>query len=148
MGFKFQIVTPEKIVHASVADSVSVPTFEGEITILQNHMPLISAVKVGVLRVKHKNEEIFMAVDGGILKMDKGGLIILASSAEKADELIEEQIRKAQEEAKHAIATKKTDSVEFTQAMAMLERESAKLKALRRYKGARRNSGMSQNIGE
>jgi len=137
MSFKFQIITPEKIVHAGMADAVSVPTFEGEITILSNHMPLISAVKVGVLRVKHGKEESFMAVDGGILKMDKNGLMILANSAERADEMIEEQIQRARDEAKKAMEGKRVDTVEFIQAFAALERETAKLKAFKKYKGGR-----------
>lgn len=137
MSFKFQIITPEKIIHTGAVDSVSVPTFEGEITVLEHHMPLISAVRVGVLRVKHGKEESFMAVDGGILKMDGGGLVILANSAERADEMIEEQIRRAQEEARRAMEEKRVDSAEFVQALAMLERETAKLKALRRYRGSR-----------
>lgn len=135
--FKFQIITPEKIVHTGSADAVSVPTFEGEITILQNHMPLVSAVKVGVLRVKHGKEESFMAVDGGILKMDKGGLVILANSAERADEMAEDQIQRARDEAKKAMETKRVDSAEFVQAFAMLERETARMRALKRHRGNR-----------
>ncbi|MBI5152596.1 ATP synthase F1 subunit epsilon [Candidatus Peregrinibacteria bacterium] len=143
MAFKFQIITPEKIIHTGAADSVSVPTFEGEITILSHHMPLVSAVRVGVLRVKHGKEEVFIAIDGGILKMDKGGLVILAESAQRADELIEEQIQKALDEAKKAKEAKRMDTSEFVQALAMIERETAKLKALRRYKGSRGAMGPS-----
>lgn len=145
MAFKFQITTPEKIVHTSMADSVSVPTIDGEITILSNHMPLISAVKVGVLHVKHGKDETYMAVDGGILKMDKSGLMILANSAERADELIEEQVKRAQEDAKKAMEEKRTGSVEFIQAYAMLERETAKLRAIKRSRG--RGIGPT-NIGQ
>ncbi|KKQ70432.1 MAG: ATP synthase F0F1 subunit epsilon, F-type H+-transporting ATPase subunit epsilon [Candidatus Peregrinibacteria bacterium GW2011_GWC2_39_14] len=148
MSFKFQITTPEKIVHTSMADSVSVPTVDGEITILSNHMPLISAVKIGVLHVKHGKEEIYMAVDGGILKMDKGGLMILANSAERADDLIEEQVRKAQEDAKKAMEEKRSGTVEFTQAFAALERETMKLRAIRRSRSARGGSIGASNIGE
>ncbi len=137
MSFKFQIITPEKIIRSGDADSVSVPTFEGEITILSNHMPLISAVKIGVLRVKHGKEESYLAIDGGILKMDKGGLMILANSASRADEMVEEQIQRARDEAKKAMEEKRVDSAEFMQALAMLERETAKLKAFKKYRGGR-----------
>lgn len=143
MAFKFQIITPEKIIHTGIADAVSIPTHDGEITILPHHTPLISAVKVGVLRVKHGREETFMAVDGGILKMDKGGLMILANSASRADELIEEQIRHALDEAKKAKEAKRMDTKEFMQALAMIERETTKLKALRRHKSSRGMIGPS-----
>lgn len=145
MSFKFQIVTPEKIVYTATVDAVSVPTFDGEITVMSHHVPLISAVKVGVLKVRHGKEEIFMAVDGGILKVDNGGLMILANSADRADELLEEKVEKAREEAKKAMEQKRVDSIEFTQAYALLERETAKLRAIRRHKG---RSGFSQNIGQ
>jgi len=69
MNIKFKIATPEKVVYENEIEQVSVPTMDGEITILPNHIPLVSVLKAGELRIKDKNGEQIMAVSGGFLEM-------------------------------------------------------------------------------
>ena len=65
----FKIVTPEKLVLQEEADQVSLPTPSGEITILQNHMPLVSMLSAGEIILKRDGLEIPLATSGGFLKV-------------------------------------------------------------------------------
>ena len=48
----FQIITPDKIAYDDEIDSLTLPTTEGEITILPNHIPLVTAVKPGEIMIR------------------------------------------------------------------------------------------------
>ena len=65
----FEIITPEKIVYSDKVDEVVLPTVMGEIGILPNHIPLVSILKPGELRIKKGKEEEFLAVSGGLTVM-------------------------------------------------------------------------------
>ena len=86
---KFKIATPEKVVYEkdSVAQ-VTIPTMNGEITILPNHIPLVSVVKAGELRVRDHEGEHLMAVAGGFLEVrGNNEIVILADNAERAQDI-------------------------------------------------------------
>ena len=59
-------------------ESVTVSTKDGEITVGPNHEPLISALKPGVLIVRHEGKEERFAIGGGVLETDGGKLTILS----------------------------------------------------------------------
>ena len=123
--------------YQDTVDSVSLPTPDGEITILPHHIPLVTMLGSGVVRLKKGNEEHYLSCSNGVVKIDKTGVTVLADNADMAEELIEEDIEKAREAAKKAMTMKKQDSAEFAQAVALLERETARLKTVRRHKGRR-----------
>jgi len=50
---ELKIITPEKVLYKEMVDSVSFQTMEGEITVLPGHLPIISAIKPGELRIKN-----------------------------------------------------------------------------------------------
>ncbi len=138
----FELVTPEKLVLREEVDSVSVPTTSGEITILANHVPLVSNVSAGVLHLTRGADEEDIAVYGGVIQISEGGRIrLLAETAERGHELVLEDI-----EAAHARAEKvmseaaHTNDVAFAAAAAALERETARLKTVRRHRGVRHQS--------
>lgn len=129
----FFLITPERTVYQDSVDSVSLPTPDGEITILPHHIPLITMLGPGVVRLKKANDEHFLSCSNGVVKVDKTGVTVLADSAEKADELVEEEIEKARENAHDLMLHKKRDTADFAQAVLMLEREIARLKAVKRH---------------
>lgn len=131
---QFKIVTPERIVFEDAVDAVIMPAVDGEITILPHHIPLVSLLKAGVLWIKKGNEEIPLALGGGVVEVDGRKIVILADSAERADELEEEKIEKAKEAAKKLMEEKRHDAEGFVEAQAGLEREIARLKVARKYR--------------
>lgn len=101
---KLEIVTPEKKVVETEADSVTVPTASGEAGILPNHAPLISALKPGVLSFSNRSGTERIAVGGGFVEVNGDKVSVLADTAETADEINSEKARLDREEAEKAIA--------------------------------------------
>ena len=134
---QFKIVTPERVVFEDTVDAVILPTTEGEITVLPHHLPLVTLLQAGVLRIKKGNEEIPLAVSSGVIEVDGKRVVVLADSAERVDELEEEKIEKAREEAKKLMTEKRSDTEGFAEATAALERELARLKVVRKYRRSR-----------
>lgn len=134
---EFKIVTPERVVFEDTVDAVILPTVDGEITVLPHHIPLVSLLSAGVLRIKKGAEETPLAVSSGVIEVDGKRVVVLADTAERADELEEEKIEKARQAAQKLMAEKRTDAEGFAEATAALERELARLKVARRYRKSR-----------
>ena len=103
---QLKIVTPEKLILEELVDSVTIPTTEGEITILPDHIPLIAGLASGDIVAIVNGEYIPMAVVGGFVETKKfpskqgGGndmteVTILADFAEHIGNITEEEIEKA-----------------------------------------------------
>ena len=131
---RFSLITPDRVLYEGDAESVSLPTPQGEITVLPHHIPLISIVVPGSILVRGKGEEHVFAVSRGVVEIDGQSLRILADTADRADELQEEAIEKAKQEAARLQEEKRDDVEGFAEASAIMERELAKLAALRRKK--------------
>lgn len=133
---KFEIVTPERIVLKEEAMQVTVPTKDGVITVLPHHIPLISILKPGVVEIKTiTGEREVMAVSGGFVEVLRNKIVVLADTAERAEEIdIEraEEARKRAEEIKKDMA--KQDDVQFAAIAAKIEKEFARTSAVGRWR--------------
>jgi len=127
---KLKIVTPEKVVLEETVDQVTLPTVEGEITILPDHIPLVSALKSGDIVAKKGGELIPFAVSGGFIEMRPGNeLIILADFAEHVADITESEINKAKARAVELKALQeKGEIVDFEHFQAELERSLTRVK--------------------
>lgn len=134
---KFEIITPERVVYKDEVDQVTIPTAEGEITVLPNHIPLIAVLCPGELVAKKDGKEIAMACSSGFIEVTPDKVLVLADTAEKAEELVEEEIEKARERAQKILEEKHVDTEKYTEAAAALERELARLKVARKRSRAR-----------
>jgi len=135
-SIKFEIVTPERVVLAREIIQVSVPTTSGEITILPDHIPLISVLKPGVLEIKTADNKVeIMAVSGGFLEVMCDKIVVLADTAEQAEELDEKRIEEARQRAEDRKKdASDIDEVQFANIAAQLEKELARLKALNKWR--------------
>ena len=135
-SIKFEIATPEKVLMKEEILSVSVPTTSGEVTILPDHIPLISILKSGVLEIHLLDGSIsLMSVSGGFLEVLKNKIVILADTAEKAEELDEQRIKEAREKAEEMRKSDQAkDEVEFTNIAARIEKELARERALNKWR--------------
>lgn len=132
-----KIVTPERIVFEGKAESLSVMTESGEITVLPDHIPLVTTLRPGEMRLKQNGEENLMVVSTGFLEVRPDNqIIVLADTAERVEELELEKIEKAREEARRILEEKRSiDDVAAASATAALERELARYKvALKKKK--------------
>jgi len=131
---KFKIVTPERTVFEEQVDQITLPTQEGEITVLPNHIPLISVLASGELVAKKNGEEVAMAVSGGMVEVRKNEITILADTAERAEEI---DISRAEEAKARAEKLKEeriqADEAQYATAAALLEKNLARIRVARKH---------------
>jgi F-type H+-transporting ATPase subunit epsilon len=108
MPLTLEIVTPDARVYSDTIDTVVIPTVEGEVGILPGHIPLLTQVEHGELRVTKGGQTSYLAVSGGFAEVEGDRVHILAEQAineEKIDEkAVEEALKRAEKEladAKH-----------------------------------------------
>ena len=93
--FKVEIVNPEKSFFSKEdVTEVVVPAFEGEMGILKDHIPIISFLKPGIIKVLRQSEEESYFIEDGILEFKENNLSILTSSIIKVSDLSKEKIDK------------------------------------------------------
>tara|TARA_B100001029_G_scaffold29017_1_gene21265 strand:- start:300 stop:692 length:393 start_codon:yes stop_codon:yes gene_type:complete len=93
--FKVEIVNPEKSFFSKEdVTEVVVPAFEGEMGILKDHIPIISFLKPGIIKVLRQSEEESYFIEDGILEFKENNLSILTSSIIKVSDLTKEKIDK------------------------------------------------------
>lgn len=105
MPLTLDIVTPEARVYSDTIDTVVLPTVEGEVGILPGHIPLLTRVANGELRVTKNGHTALLAVGGGFAQVDGDRVQVLAESAieeSKIDANAVEQAMRRAEEALHA----------------------------------------------
>lgn len=134
----YTIVTPERIVQEGEADSMSVMTAMGEITVLPHHVPLLALMKAGEMRIKHQGKEELLATSTGMFEVRQdGSVVVLADTAEQSEELELAAIEAAKKRAEDALKEiRNRNDVEYADAAAHLERELARYRvALKKGKG-------------
>ncbi len=134
---KVDITTPDESVFSGEAVSVSLPTMDGEITILEHHIPLVSIVVPGTAVIRDREGEHLMAVTRGVIEIDGTGVKILVQSADRVEGLEEAAIEAAKARAEALMKEKHDDIEGFAEATALLERELAKLQVVRRNRSKR-----------
>ena len=122
-----EIVTPEKKVLSEAVDAVTVPTASGEVGILQNHAPLISYLKPGVLSYTKAGATERMVIAGGFLEVSQNNVSILADVAETASEINVEQARAERDEAQRELGAMKVSYDETEAERERLETAQARL---------------------
>lgn len=137
---KFEIVTPEKTVLKEEIVEVTIPTMEGEITILPKHMPIVGIIKPGVLEIKTADGRQEVAcVNGGFVEVLRNKVVILADSAERACDIDFEKAEEARKKAEAAMKEVRIEDTErFANISGALARELAKTKAVQRWKNVKR----------
>ena len=134
MALQIKIITPERVVLEETVDAVTLPTAMGEITVLPHHIPLVALLETGVMTLKKGATETHLASSGGFVEvLPESRVNILADSAERAEELSWEKVEEAKRAAEKILAGKRyTDESGQAAALGSLERELARLKAIRR----------------
>ncbi len=131
-----QIITPEKIAYKDKADQITLPTGDGEITVMANHIPLISTMKHGELVIKNDGKEIPMAVCNGFIEVRGNCIIIMSDIAERVEEIDEQKAKEAKKRAQDLLKEKdRLSDVAFADATAILEKSLARIRVARKRKG-------------
>ena len=129
-GIKLDIVTVERAVYSDDVDAVIAPGVEGKLGILPHHTPLMTTLQAGELRVRKGQEVISLAISGGFLEIRPDKVVVLADSAERADEIDIARAEQARRRAQKRLAEKRVPGVDDARAEAALRRSLARLKVV------------------
>ena len=102
-NFSLEIISPEKIILSEKVNSVTMPSFEGEMTILQDHIPLITFLRPGIVRIEGSKESEYF-VEEGTVEFSNNTLIILSSTIIPLENIKSENLSKMIEESKALLA--------------------------------------------
>lgn len=127
-----QIVTIERKIYEDKVDSVALPTPDGEIGILSNHIPLVVALSEGELKIKKGERTDFLACSGGFARIHPDSILVLADAAEHAEEIDIERADKARKKALETMKMAKVGKPEYAVAAAALRRSIIRLKVARK----------------
>lgn len=132
---KIEIITPEKVSYSEEADQVSLPTAEGEITILPNHIYLLTQLLPGELSIRKGDQTIVMASGGGFAEITGNKVSIATDLALKSEEINEKQAEEARKRAEEAMKDReRLSEEEFALTAASLQKSLAQLRVKRRHR--------------
>ncbi|MCA9817699.1 MAG: ATP synthase F1 subunit epsilon [Candidatus Obscuribacterales bacterium] len=127
--FKLNIITPERVVLETEAEKLTATAVDGELTILPNHEPLVTALGIDILRYTKDGVEESAAVIGGILEVNNEEVHVLSNVAELGVEIDQARANDAKARAE-AEKTQKTDKLDTYLTEMALARAIARLKAV------------------
>lgn len=131
---KFKIVTSEKTVYEDEVDQATFMTSDGQITILPNHRSYITSLMSGEAVIKKNREEISLSISGGFIEFHDNTLIVLADTAERAEEIDlkrAEEARARAEELKNQVIS--IDDEEYAHVAAAIQKESARIRVAKKH---------------
>jgi len=133
-----EIVTAERTVFEGDVDMVLAPGIEGQLGILPKHAPLMTSLTFGELVIHRENQpDEFIAIGGGFMEVGPEHVIILADSAERAEEIDIAAAEEARQRAQQTMEQKQREDVDFVRAEAALRRSAIRLKVARRRRRPR-----------
>ena len=125
---KLKIITQEKVVFEGDVDEVYTKGIDGEFGILKGHIPVMSALDIGVTRARIGNSEKKFTTMGGILQFKDDECLILTTLAESGEDIDEARARDALERAKRRLKNAEA-RIDAKRAEAAIARAEARLKA-------------------
>ena len=135
MPIRCEIVSQDRMVFQGDADIVIIPGAMGEMGILPGHAPLLSSLKLGVIRVKHGSKEDVFTVTGGFVEVQPDIVTVMADAAENVEEIDVERAKKAMQRAEKLLEEyKDTDAENYLRIQAALRRSDLRLKTVDQYR--------------
>lgn len=106
----FEIVTPDGVIFEDQVDEISLPTSEGQITILPHHIPLYSKLSEGEAKIKKHGKETIVAILGGVVEVGENNVSILSDYAIHAESIVMAHAEEAKKRAEEALREKKSEA--------------------------------------
>ena len=106
-NFKLEIISPEKIIYSHDAKMVTLPSYEGDMSVLKNHISIITFLRPGIIKAQKKEgsfEEFF--VQDGTVEYFNDNLVVLSASAINTKDLSKEFLENLNDDTKNKLAEK------------------------------------------
>lgn len=132
---KIRIVTPKREMYNGEADMVIFRTVNGDVGVMHGHIPLITVLGYGMLRIIDNNETVKTAsMFGGFAEVDNEGVSILTDTSEWADEIDVQRAEEAKSRAEQRLGGTKVDDFDEKRAELALKRAIIRLETAKGYK--------------
>ena len=86
-NFKVEIITPDQLILRTETSEVTIPSYEGQMGILKDHIPLITFLSPGLITIKENSGERKFFIEDGTVEFSNNSLLILTSTAKSLDSL-------------------------------------------------------------
>lgn len=123
-----KIITHERVVFDEDVDEIYTKAIDGEIGILKNHVPLMTALDIGVTKTVKDGNVKFFTTMGGVFQFKDDEALILTTTAESGDEIDVTRAKEALTRAQAKLAEAEAES-DAKRAEAAMARAMARLKA-------------------
>lgn len=129
MTLNIRVIAPDKTVWDTTAEEIILPSSTGQLGILTGHIPLLTALDIGVMRVRIDKEWKPIILLGGFAEIDNNNITILVNGAEEISDINIDSVQRRLEEATNILSEAKTnkDKIEATQ---NLRKARARLQAI------------------
>lgn len=122
---RLTIVTPYGELLSEEVDEVTVPGSEGEFGVLSGHVPFFTTLKIGMLIYKAEGQQRYVFINSGYAEVTHDRVVIVADSAERAEDIDIERALRAKERAEERL--KKMEAIDVARATAALERATMRI---------------------
>jgi F-type H+-transporting ATPase subunit epsilon len=126
---RLELVTPERLLLSEEVDEVIAPGYEGEFGVLPEHTQYLAVLNIGLLRYRKGSETRVLALGGGFAEVTPERMVVLAETAERAEEIDVERARRARERAETALKELSLDDETYAKAYAALRRALVRMAA-------------------
>jgi F-type H+-transporting ATPase subunit epsilon len=134
---QLDVVTPEKAVLSRKALEVVAPGSQGEFGVLIGHTPFLSTLKPGQIIIKTEDRDIYLAVGGGFAEVISNRVIILAETADMAEDIVAEEVKAEIDQAHEKLREYGRDDPEYTKWENRLVRAEVKLRVFENWEKAK-----------
>ncbi|NJL46214.1 MAG: F0F1 ATP synthase subunit epsilon [Leptolyngbyaceae cyanobacterium SM2_5_2] len=130
MALTVRVIAPDKTVWDAEAEEVILPSTTGQLGILAGHAPLLTALDIGVMRVRADKTWVPIALMGGFAEVDSNEVTILVNGAERGETIDVEAAKTAYQDAEARLAkVNAEDKQALIQARQAMKRARARLQA-------------------
>ncbi len=126
---RLELVTPERLLLSEDVDEVIAPGYEGEFGVLPEHTQYLSILNIGVLRYRKGGQTHKVVLGGGFAEVTPERVVVMAETAERAEEIDIERARRARERAESELKTLSMEDESYGKATAALQRAIVRMSA-------------------
>jgi len=130
---QLDVVTPQKAILSRMVEAVIAPGSSGEFGVLIGHTPFLTTLKPGQLIAKAEDRDIYMAVSGGFAEIIGNRVIVLAESAEMAEDIDEAAVKAEIEQAEQKMKSLAKDDEELVKWEMKIRKAEIKLRVLENW---------------
>ncbi len=135
MPIRCEIVSQDRMVFEGDVDIVVLPGTDGEMGILPHHAPLLTTLKIGIIKVRSAGKEEIFTVAGGVAEVQPDLVTVLADAAENVEEIDVARAEAARRRAEEILAKGvPADSDAFLRIESALRKSNLRLEAVKRYR--------------